>query len=982
MKFMTIFVLFVATMFFSAPATYRDYLQKKITIPLPYYPDLFKFKGTEVDVNLYRMPNAANFYCGSSHEGEKGKSFAYGIIENNPAKGVVRIHEPRGIAFESAHVNNELVSVNPLFDAPLLHFSSAMEHPTLVTKKNPTILLSIDSSLTDTNQRLIASEPLKDSQGNDALSIIGLAFASTGTLEFISNPYIFAAIEEQHEFSPEGNVGAIAVIKDVKKEEDIVTVGADGQEKKERKIDHFFDVLDASTGTSRGNKAVAINKSILTINGGPGFSEAKIVDIAWSNIVERLFVALQVKNSSACDSNQGCKALLVGRLDCQERLVFDPINADEFLQGNDKIVGACGSDVATSLHKVRTLLTTTGIAYLIIVGDVGEPDETNKKVFALPLADKNIFLKRAELMEDASHGTLVSKNSDMRTYREQTVYGNKLVATNLPIKPTHSDDVLTNNDKQTQVGAGMPLPSAVTDLILEGDAVFVTCAQPGNGQQPGIFHSQAILDHQGKIAAWTPWQRIAGIQEGVAKAFINIEQYFIAYVPSERPEIVCQITQNISPNKERENAEKEKGDLADLLKDEFKRELGGIQGLFDFSASNPLCGNSNLVSFMVATGYKKIVLVETGRSNEENIFTGFKEGFTTNIITSKDGTVLPVTALNDEQKPTVLSIEGGALDELGAISEAVSITDGQQAWLVVAGMRGIAILMASDGSGIKCTEGILPCFAGIQKPLSFKKIGNWSGIKKIVADEEFLYVLTKNKLERVSLHQQALQENIFQNCCVLAEANQQECSFFDVGVSGPLVLITTSRGLLVNGAGTDCRYHGSMEWQKISLPKAKGNVYKLFFVSSDGQKNGFGHGGQLYVLTGSLLENMTRVYRLYIADVFKSGVMADSVKLIQYEDNDFYNIGFKPLLTFGNYRDHFSTNGAHYFSARSRQVKEKPFMQLSTLPHIRNKNLFEPVAFSIPINIGKKTKNVSALVQNSATGNWLLAGDFGLKIHN
>ncbi len=979
MKLRTAIVIFVATIIVPTYTTYREYLQKLVTIPLPYYPTLFKFKGYEFDSNFNRPQNSANFYFCSSKEGEKNDSLAYGYIENNPARSLLNVvHEPRGVACETAMINEEPDQVHPCFNSSIKHLSTATTYPLFVTEKNPNIVCYIENIITATYQKLLATEPLKDVVGDVSAGILGLALGTTGTIENNQSTYVFAAVEDSKGLWGDASASGIAVIKYDRKVEEVLTKDYDGKEKTEKKIDYCFNVLDAATGTSFGNKAVALDQSVISINGGSYSIDSKAVDMYWNPYLGRLYIALHVKNSFDCSETQGSRALLIGRIDAQQRLVFDPIMPDCLCRGSDKIIGACGPGVGSSIHKVRTMCTSTGYIYLILVGGVGEPHQTDKEVYALPLTDKGVIQTIQESSEDRSKGTIASKHSSIdNKYFERRLFGRAMHN-----EVDSLEDVVTKYDRETQVGAGKELPSLITDMIIEGDVVYVTCAQAGCGQQPGIFHSQAILDKEGKIAAWTPWQRIAGVQEGVAKAMINTEQFFIAYLKSEKPEVVCQITQNIPPNKERVDAEKEKGDLADLLNEQFKRDRGGIHGLFDFSTTNPLCGNNNLVSLLVATGYKKIVLVETGNLNNEAIFTAFKEGFTTNISTNNNGSITPVTEPQDISKPNVLVVEGGVLDEIGSITEAVVVHDEVQAWLIVAGMKGAAILAADDGSGIARDPGILPHFAGIQKNYSFKKIGNWNGIKKLAADEQFLFVLTKNKLERIAISQEVVQEATLQKGSVVIEIAPQEGCFFDVGVSGPLCLLATSKGLLVNAAGKDCRtdVYGSMQWNQIVLPHAKGAVYRLFFVTATGQKNGFCHSGQVYVSTGSLLENMTRVYRLYVNDISKHGITDTTVQLLQ--DHRYFDKGLMPLFTFTNFRDHFATDGVHYFSARSRQMHEKPFMDVVSLPHIKNYRVVEPNLFSVIINIGKKTKNVSALVQNSATGNWLLAGDFGLRIHN
>ena len=75
------------------------------------------------------------------------------------------------------------------------------------------------------------------------------------------------------------------------------------------------------------------------------------------------------------------------------------------------------------------------------------------------------------------------------------------------------------------------------------------------------------------------------------------------------------------------------------------------------------------------------------------------------------------------------------------------------------------------------------------------------------------------------------------------------------------------------------------------------------------------------------------------------------------------------------------TNGALYFTASSRTPLQKPFLHIIQPKNIKSVTVGDAAPYDVPLNIAKVTKTITAIVQNSSTGNWLIAGDFGLRIH-
>ena len=85
-----------------------------------------------------------------------------------------------------------------------------------------------------------------------------------------------------------------------------------------------------------------------------------------------------------------------------------------------------------------------------------------------------------------------------------------------------------------------------------------------------------------------------------------------------------------------------------------------MQGLFDFPSSKIGLYYENRVSFLLATGYKKIAFIETGKENEEGDFVAFQENFNMNVMESKNGSI-DVSLPHYSDVPSAIIMSGGYL---------------------------------------------------------------------------------------------------------------------------------------------------------------------------------------------------------------------------------------------------------------------------------------------------------------------------------
>ena len=165
-----------------------------------------------------------------------------------------------------------------------------------------------------------------------------------------------------------------------------------------------------------------------------------------------------------------------------------------------------------------------------------------------------------------------------------------------------------------------------------------------------------------------------------------------------------------------------------------------MQGLFDFplTTSGFSTHVGNRLSVQAFTGYKKVLLLQTG-GDYEGLF-----GPTTNLTSysSTDGT------LSGFDGSPALVCSGGVLDELGPLNSVAVVTNGVDGWFVVGGSCGVAILADERGHGWDATGGLGYQFKGLLPTMAWRKISD-APVRKLIALGTSLFVLTTRSFERI-----------------------------------------------------------------------------------------------------------------------------------------------------------------------------------------------------------------------------------------
>lgn len=839
----------------------------------------------------------------------------------------------------------------------------------------PSVSLPDVKKPTEVSVSMVQSVVPNDSAGNRAGHIEQLASLSfVGESKTVKNIVIGAVTEAGKDFG-EGNSGIAAALYNASVQKD-------------KTINYTLKMLNLSTGTL-ANRALALNASSAAINigmGTPVFETITnpVVDMHWDSRLARLYLAIRV--TAAAGQSNGARAIVVGRFN-GDKLIFDAIVPDAaVLSSNDDVIVGAHNGRSASIFKVRTMRTSTGLDYLIVNGGNNQSGSSGissvaNQIYALPLV--HISLNEDEQWRtNKKHGTLADVTVDP-ALTFSTATPQRFTSRLFTKQATTASQLYTTNSQAALVGGGVlpflttgvrTLTKVVADMFVVGDAVyaavpFTYATYDGAIQQPGLFQSRAIFDHRGCITAWTPWQRVAGTDEYMYAARLDARYgsfWYLTGADSSNADTVKQTQwgRNKNDGLLGGTLTDDKVGLINVLGDELPLSKGGIQGFVQYDLENS--GVSGLTT-LLATGTNKVVFVKTGDSSQAaGTVKPYGGDFSADKATSIDGT-FPVGV------GRVFSCSGGVLRGLGPIITAATVKRGQNvSWIVVGGMNGLAILTDMHGNGFAPTT--------LPYAYTFRKIGNYAFVQKVFGDGRFLYVLTPYSFDRIELNEESfISGNLLKTTLATPQTMwlANSASFSDVMVANKLALLATSQGLYRVGNGSSVM-SGVPHWTLVPLGESLGPVYSLLPVESS---LGIATAGQVYALSAYCGYDDARLYRLYVQQT--STITDATVRTI----GDMY-IKDKPsfFVTTGQMRSFYVGDGSVHLITRP--VNENRLMALYALPPFLH----------IPVDLTQDTQfpasrsaYISADISNrgilgrpwrlSASGSWLVYGDFGLRVN-
>ncbi|HLB93947.1 MAG TPA: hypothetical protein VJJ81_01740 [Candidatus Babeliales bacterium] len=835
-------------------------------------------------------------------------------------------------------LNNQANATNPINGAKVNLIGLANNLPAVVLDGQKKIYFTYRLTYAPKDVSVLSSTDLNDSTGAVTDGVVKLAGGNlTGT------NYLFAAVKSNTGGSTFGATGSgIATLKQ--------TNTTNGQQ-----VSTALTILNNNLATAlTGSTAQVYINNAATI-------ASNLVDLYWNSNLNCLYIAISA--STAAAANSGARAVIVGKV-VANQLQFTAIAPDAVFTDNTGIVGtnlgASVSSLDISIQKLTGMSTSTCLNYLVVAGGNGSATTTGNLIYALPIVNSS----------DSNNGTLAKYDSDPTV----TTTGGFFQTRAYTVPATAAGDILTNSSTAAIVGGGalpMSASSQITDLFTIDDTVFASIGDSYSiTSTPGLFCSQALFDNLGRIQKWTPWQRAGGTDAPMLGAGPIPNSGDFWYIPN-----------NTTVQKTTWGAGTEDGLLGGTTSDASVGLINNIdwqvQGLNNYTPNSAVLDNGLAnFSMIIATGYQVVSLIATGQVTSGFYKPNFGD-FATGAQTNYGGTV-PALSSNCR----LVTIANGDLAKLGPITTSVIATKTatpNQHWIIVGGSNGIAVLC--DGSGVGWT-GDLTQLSDLPAGLTFKQVGNYQFVQKLISDGTYLYILTNGKLDKILLSSTNFATNNL-NPSTLIETginSDNSISFSDLVISSKLALLATSKGLLRTGNGADIRTATStsdVNWTTVTIPQAIGPVYQISPLSPTANLQDFANGGNLYLLSA---------YRGYLqATVNRFTVNLGSNvddNTIQPLPDQYLANQLSTFINFYDFKDAFNYLSGAMYVAHS--LDNSSPLTLQKMPNDLKSNSrffnYKSDIYTESLNPGITPTQINPTMISSASGALLTSGNFGLRV--
>lgn len=846
---------------------------------------------------------------------------------------------------EKITLNDQKDIDNPLYNKAIAHIGLLNGNRLIMVPEDEQKAYLLENVTSFRNLSMASTNVLKDALGNPASKIVGVGATGAPQEIFFS---FFAVAPENGVFGDHGSGIAVAVPYEAKVE----LINAETNEKKE--------IIQKAYGQLGGQQEeypdevraipLSCDSDFLKI-GSQLKALGSVCAMHWNTRLSLLYIGLQTTAGDQPDD--GARAIVVGSITKDKQLKLHAI-ADQsvFAHGcQNEIVGSRAAGSRLAIHTIKSMNTSTSLDYLIVHGGNSDSCNTKRCVFALPLVNMRTEKGAPEESDMPIHGQIASKYA-LPEDLFGSVSSNSVFFGRRFKKPARTAEEIPHaTDKATQVGGGALPFGDIEDVVVQDDIVFVTVAHADDTSLPGIFYSRALFDEHGRIKGWSTWARASSITDPVWRLkYNNTVGSFITLTGDTQPHTVVQTTWSAGE-------EDGLGSLVQLIANEFPQNKAGVQGLFDIPARHCGLGNRSLI---IATGAKKVALLESDLAISDY------QQHTIQYVTD----VVPVC--NDTTHALIFSCPG--IESLGAITHACVVSNEHDSKIVVAGSRGIAVLCDDKGNGWSAQHGLLPGFANLAG-MSFKKIGSYTMVRKIIANGNQLFVLTDKALDRIDFDDSDCSGNQLKvtNLAHAGDAfGSKYAVFLDIVVSEKLALLATSKGLYRVGNECDCRSSRSQDecgWTSVAINGCTLPITQVSVASRTGVATDFARfdGGMLYVLCGDRGSNRSKVYRFSVTSVENKQI--DEHTILPLPDVGVGN-AITHYANMGSYRNAMVTDGSLVFNAKEKEVSGKLIVDSNARG---NRN-------AVPIDV-KEYSHVSAFVRNSARGCWMISGDFGLRVH-
>jgi len=802
---------------------------------------------------------------------------------------------------------------NPLYDDAILHAAiMTNDNMAVVGQAAPKQIAYVERLLYPAGRSIMMSESLLDAEGKTTSGIKALSA--------MTDKIVVAAVAP-HDGLLFGMPGSgIALISADTIKIMVEQPVEEGQEKKEPKEQTKLVFRQLNTSAEQEEiKAIPFDKGIkaLAYNHELASMDDKVV-MHWDSWLRTMYFGISGQTGAKDDAGI-CSVVALNIV--EKSIQVKPLIAPELFSNNkNEIIGAKGAHAQVTIHGLKTMHAEMpqpdrmGLSYLIVHGGNGDAQSTKRTIYALPLVNKIDSQEGIQADDQIVHAT-VAQRSDMPLLHLQIAPRKPFVLkVSYGVNAQHNAQLYTTEQAEknapAHVGAG-PVPYGdVTNMFVVHDGVYAVIGKPDSGYLPQVCYSEPIYDALSRIVCWTQWKTIFTTNQEIIDAGLDAMAYQLYVITKDNNATVL--------NKSKwESSQDKTNQLTTAVNKEFPQ---GLQLLADYSDQG----------YMLAASSKKIAIIPQS------------------LIDASIG-------LTDSSASLIVNSSGALTAlEYPTTSAVVQIDSVQH--LCAAGIGGIVIA---------------PCTDPVVDQLQFASLGSYKYVRKLIAVDDCLYVLTDKTIDRINLRASDICANKLSVTCIVdlrMQLKNQYATISDMVVSGKLLLLATSLGLFRNVSGTDVTQCArSLPLQAVELPEESCAISHLYTVSTTGRTTDVSKSnGMVYVITGSRSKDRARLHRLAINDTHQHAVNDATVQLIQDCIINGTRCEFRNL---GAYYDHIFTQGTLFLNARNKDA---------TQPTVVNRG-FRQGSHSLFTGIDEKA-SVHAITRNAARGNLLIAGDFGLQM--
>lgn len=548
-------------------------------------------------------------------------------------------------------------------------------------------------------------------------------------------------------------------------------------------------------------------------------------------------------------------------------------------------------------------------------------------------------------------------------------------------------DMPNITQEPVNVGGFYPVPGEwISDLFVEGDAVYYALNGPGNDEK-GIYKSTALFNDAGFIRGWTPSELVMGSLQKVVGAGLDTQTgdfYFLSNSLTPTSEDAVNTGQISVWGKGDVTFHGGTPDtlLSSVLEEIFPQCCGGVHQIFNFNKYTKGFTQGRF-SMMVAVGYGRVALIQTG--------------------SYVAGQFVPTTAY--ELNSNVFLLDDPVLKQLGPISCAAvgvilnregdfgtqNFEGAGQGYLYVGGFGGVARLgpwtVTDFDNGLQNLSNQAAMFPGT---MTFTKIAeDIAGpvyniaVYPDAADSDthvlfsgWLYVLTNDKLYQKDL-----------------DGNGNAARFLpvvngaDLVLAGEVPFVASSQGL---------QYTDQNLTPFINVAGITGRAVQLQYLSQ--RKDGVSSiPGNIYALilgqrVPETPQENNRCTQPLVPEVFRIAVSEEdgdtSASVIDRQkfptDSDLPG----PFIQYENRRSNLYADGSLLLSMQPKDSSRNDFVRLLPIVTVpadqsSHQRLAQETSVTGDLDLNFCTAyNVGIPIRDSANGAWIVPGDYGIRIND